>query len=214
MKIPKSILIKDTVSLFSNKYKYKVVLVCPLASWFRGNDLANVSAKLTELTDKGIVPSWAKVKLPDDVNFTKGIHDIVSSFDQGYDIRVEQPFINFYTNESPHVEKLCNLDPIRIKYISIPNKNNPELSPQSVIVKKLDFDYKIFMGRTRKNYRDFVTWAEGNKKVRLTPTVKSHLIKDRSWGGSYFYVKGEQTLTMVKLFLGSDIAKIDNVIKA
>lgn len=214
MKIPKSILIKDTLSLFSNKYKYKIVLVCPLASWFRGNDLENVKSKLAEVGRKGTVPSWAKVKIPDDITFTEQIVKLLAGFNNDYDLRIEQPFINFYTNNSAHIEQLANIDSLRVKYVSMPNKNNPELVAKSVIVKKLDFDYKIFMGRTRKNYADFVQWADGNKKVKLTPTVKKHLLKDRSWGGSYFYVKGEQTLTLVKLFLGSDIAKIDNVIKA
>lgn len=214
MKIAKSILIKDTLSLFSNKYKYKVVLVCPLAGWFRGNDLANVRTKLDELENKGICPAWAKLKLPDDVKFTNDILKTLQSFDQDYDLRIEQPFINFYTNEPGYVEQFANISPNRVKYVSMPNKNNPDLVAKSVIVKKLDFDYKIFMGRTRKSYADFVAWSDGNKKIKLTPTVKKHLLRDRSWGGSYFYVKGEQTLTLVKLFLGSDIAKIDNVIKA
>jgi len=214
VKIAKSILIKDTLSLFSNKYKYKVVLLCPLASWFRGNELTNVAERIEDLKNRGVHPQWTKLKLPDDIAFTKQILKTLESFGQNYDLRIEQPFINFYTNEPSYVEKFANISPERVKYVSMPNKNNPDLVAKSVIVKKLDFDYKIFMGRTRKNYADFVAWSEGNKKVKLTPTVKKHLLRDRSWGGSYFYVKGEQTLTLVKLFLGSDIAKIDNVIKA
>jgi hypothetical protein len=195
------------------KYKYKIVLVCPVANWFRGNDLENVITKLTAWEETGISPPWVKLKSVADADFCKRIHNTLCKFDN-YELRIEQPFINFYTNDTTHVEKLAAIDPERVKYVSLPNKNNPDLVSGAVIVKKLDYDYKVFMGRTRKNYNGFITWAETNAKVRLTPTAKKHLNRDSSWGGSYFYVKGDKTLTMVRVFLGSDIAKIDSVIKA
>ena len=195
------------------KYKYKIVLVCPVANWFRGNDLENVIDRLNELEATGVSPTWVKLRSDEDTVFCKNLHTTLSKFND-YELRVEQPFINFYTNDSKYIEQLAVVDEGRVKYVSLPNKNNPDLVAGSVIVKKLDYDYKIFMGRTRKNHNNFVTWAETNKKIRLTPTVKKHLNKDSSWGGGYFYVKGAQTLTMVRVFLGGDIAKIDSVIKA
>jgi hypothetical protein len=195
------------------KYKYKIVLVCPVANWFRGNDLNNVIVRLTELETTGVAPPWVKLRSNEDKQFCRDVYTTLNKFND-YELRVEHPLINFYTNNSSYIEQLSSIDPARIKYISLPNKNNPELEAGTVIVKKLDYDYKIFMGRTRKNYNNFVTWAESNKKIRLTPTVKKQLSRDTSWGGGYFYVKGEQTMTMVRVFLGSDIAKIDSVIKA
>ena len=133
---------------------------------------------------------------------------------QDYTIRIEHPWINFYTNDTKHVELLTALNPGQIKYVCIPNKANPSLQPRSVIVKTLDFGFKIHMGTTRQDYINFVNWSKNNSKIRLTRKSERDLSKAKSWGGSYFYVKDEKTLTMVKVFLGSDINRIEAVLKA
>lgn len=196
-----------------NKYKYKIVLVCPVASWFRGNDLAFVAGKLVDLADPKQHPAWLKFKTPEDLEFCKTLHNVMSTL-ADYELRIEHPLINVYTNVSVNLEKLAVIDPDRVKYISIPNKSNPELSNNTVIVKKLDYDYKIFLGKTKQNHTNFVEWSKNNKKIKLTPTAKRSLCRNTSWGGSYFYVQGEQTLTMVRMFVGGSIAKIESVIKA
>lgn len=196
-----------------NKYKYKIVLVCPVASWFRGNDLAFVASKLDELIDTGQHPPWLKIRTADDLEFCRTLHSAMSMLTD-YELRIEHPLINVYTNAPINLEKLAVIDPDRVKYISIPNKSNPELSNNTVIVKKLDYDYKIFLGKTKQNHTTFVEWSKNNKKIKLTPTAKRSLSRNTSWGGSYFYVKGEQTLTMVRMFVGDSIAKIETVIKA
>ena len=196
-----------------NKYKYKIVLVCPVASWFRGNDLAFVASKLIDLADPEQHPVWLKIKTTEDLGFCKTLHNVMSTL-ADYELRIEHPLINVYTNAPVNLEKLASIDPERVKYISIPNNANPELSNNTVIVKKLDYDYKIFLGKTKQNHTNFVEWSKNNKKIKLTPTAKRSLSRNTSWGGSYFYVKGEQTLTMVRMFVGESIAKIESVIKA
>ena len=196
-----------------NKYKYKIVLVCPVANWFRGNDLDNVSQKLLELDQSKPLPPWIKIRTADDKLFCCDLYKAMRSLTD-YELRVEHPLINVYTNNTNHVETLALVDSTRVKYISIPNKSNPDLITNSVIVKNLDYDYKIHMGRTRQEYSNFIQWATNNNKIRLPKKVIRDLTKTNSWGGSYFYVKGANTLTMVRVFLGSDIAKIESVIKA
>lgn len=213
MKIPKLIKIKDTVSLFSNKYKYKIVIVCPIASWFRGNDLDNVRDKLANLSLKSKIEPWIKIKTQEDIDFCHKLYKTISGL-KNYDLRIEQPLINLYTNEEAIIEELANLEPDRIKYISLPNKKNPELGDKIILVKRLDFDFKVHIGRTRRENSSFINWAENNDKIRLTGRAKKDLLRSASWGGSYFYVKGEKTLTMVKLFLNSEISKVESVIKA
>lgn len=193
-------------------YQYKVVLICPVASWFRGNDLAFVAVKLGQLGTSQ-TPPWLTLKTPGDKEYCFDLLAVFTQFDS-YDIRVEHPILNFYTNNSTHVEKLTALDPLRVKYVSMPNKQFPQLSKGTVIVKNLDFDYKVYLGRTRKPFVEFVVWALNNKKLRLTGKAKEDLTRTSSWGGSYFYVKGEQTLTMVKMFVGGEISKIETIIKA
>jgi hypothetical protein len=213
MKLPKSVIIKDTVKLFLKKYPYKVSLVCVGASWFRGNDLDFVKTRLDLLQQGKPSPGWFKPKSDEDSEFCFKLYEQMSTMTD-YTIRVEHPIINFYTSSTDVVEKISAIDESRVKYICIPNKNHPALDENCVIVKKLDFDYKVFMGRTRQSHKSFVDWANNNKKLRLTPTAKRVLSSSRSWGGSYFYVKDDKTMTMVKMFLGGDIAKIEQVIKA
>lgn len=213
MKIPKSIKIKDTVSLFSKKYKYKIVIVCPVASWYRGNQLDNVRDRLAKLSLSHTPAPWIKVKSQEDIDFCHKLYKAISKLTD-YDIRVEQPFINFYTNSESNIEILANVQPEKIKYVSLPNDKNPTLTDNTILVKRLNFDYKVHIGRTRRENSSFISWAENNTNIRLTKRAKKDLLRSSSWGGSYFYVKGEKTLTMVKLFLTSEITKVEQVIKA
>lgn len=213
MKLSKQIKIKDTTSLFMSKYQYKVVLVCPMAGAFRGNDLEYVKLALTNWKNGTYKPGWLRIKDPSEMDYCFVLCDELSNL-QDYTIRVEHPWINFYTNNAKDVEKLAGIDVQQVKYICMPSKNNPSLQPKTIIVKTLDFDYKVHMGKTRQDYSSFVNWATNNKKIRLTKRSTQDLSKSKSWGGSYFYVKDEKTLTMVKVFVGSDINKIESVLKA
>ena len=210
MKLPKSIQLKETVKLFANKYKYKIVLVCPAAGWFRGNRLDYVLEKL----DEGIFPPWMKIKGKVDIDYCYKLQNLMTTMSD-YELRIESPRINFYTNTATDIEKLANLDDSRVKFICLPNKNSPNLVENSVIVKNLDYKYKVYIGYTKQDYGNFVKWTESNpEKIRLTKSAKRDLLKNRTWGGSYFYVKDDKSLTVVRMFLGTVISKIDNVIKA
>jgi hypothetical protein len=212
MKLAKSIKTKDTTNLFMNKYCYKIAIICPIANWLRGGDIDFAESKLNELSDTNRPPVWLKLRDPDDEKYCRKLIEMLKSF-SGYEIRIEHPIINFYSNSKNEIEKLAGIDPSKIKYVVRPNPNNPELSKNTVIVKKLNYDYKIYLGKTTKPHDDFINWAENNSKIRLTGRTKDDLSRPRSWGGSYFYVKGEHTLTMVKMFIGSQISKIENIIK-
>lgn len=212
MKLAKSILIKDTVSLFSNKYQYKIVVVCPMATWFRNSDFSSVATRLEQLED-GQIPMWLKIKGPEDIEFAKKLSNVMSS-QKDFNLRVEHPYLNFYTNDAKSIERIAAVDPSRIRYISIPNKSNPGLQTNSVICKKIDFGYKVFLGKTTQNYSNFVEWAKTSGNVKLTKRAEKDLGKDRSYGGSYLYVKSDKALTMVKVYIGSSISKVESVIKA
>jgi hypothetical protein len=212
MKLAKSIQIKDTVSLFSNKYQYKIVVVCPLATWFRNSDFESVITRLEQL-DLGQKPMWAKIKGPEDIEFTRNLNAVMSG-QKDFNLRVEHPYLNFYTNDTKSIEQIAAVDPSRIRYISIPNKSNPGLQTNSVICKKIDFGYKVFLGKTTQNYSNFVEWAKTSSNVKLTKRAEKDLGKDRSYGGSYLYVKSDKALTMVKVYIGSSISKVESVIKA
>lgn len=207
MKLPASIQTKATTKLFHNKYKYKIVLISKVASWFRGNNLAHVK----------LLASHAQIQQgklsKDDLDFAIKILTALSGMDD-FVVRVENPFLNVYTNTDSNVLKLSKLDTNRVKFICLPAPNTETLlNEDSVIVKKLDFDYKITMGKTLNSFESFVNWTRDNPNIKISKKAIKELSRDYSFGGYYFYVKGEKNLTLVKIFLGSNIQSVSNCVK-
>lgn len=213
MKLPLSIQTKQTIRLFNGKYKYKIVLLSKAASWFRGNDHLTVVKKGLASADTNSV-SWVRKLTLGDKDYVLKLLTAMTAM-SGYSIRVESPYINFYTNNEADVGKLAKIDSTHVKYVSLPTPGSESLlDDKKVLVKNLDYAYKINMGRTRSNHSNFVVWCEDKKdRVRLTKTAKRNLSRDSAWGGYYFYVRDDKTLTMVKMFLGEGIGTIESVVK-
>jgi hypothetical protein len=211
MKLHRSIQTKQTTKLFNNKYKYKIVLVVKSAGWFRGCNFDYVNERLiNQPVEKD---PWVTKLTQDEVQYTSRLCETFKKLTD-YEIRVENPFISFYTNNDANVEKIAKIDLFRVKYVSLPKAGTESvLDNHKVIVKNLDFDYKITMGRTRQNFSDFVAWCEDKEKIRMPKRAKRDLSKNNCWGGSHFYVKDDKMLTMVKMFVGSYIHSVESVVK-
>jgi hypothetical protein len=208
MKLHPSIQTKETTRLFCQKYKYKIVLKTRAAGWFRGNSLDNVKVQLAEPKIMG------KMLTAIEQNYVLKLCLELKKLTD-YILRVESPLISVYTNNLTIVEKLAKVSHENVKYVSAPLAGSENLlEDKKIIVKRLDYAFKVTMGRTRQNYTDFLTWCEGKDKVRLPKRAKSQLAKEHSWGGYYFYVKDEKCLTMVKMFVGSDIQTVESVVKS
>ena len=213
MKLPLSIQTKQTIRLFNGKYKYKIVLLSKAASWFRGNDyLTTVKNGLASADTNST--SWVRKLTLADKNYVLKLFTAMTPMLE-YSIRVESPYINFYTNNENDVEKLAKINSENVKYISLPTPGSENLlDDKKVLVKNLNYSYKINMGRTRSNHSNFVLWCEDKiDRVRLPKTAKRNLSKDSAWGGYYFYVRDDKTLTMVKMFLGEGINSVESVVK-
>jgi hypothetical protein len=118
-----------------------------------------------------------------------------------------------YSNSESDINALAKIDNSKVKYISKPPNNTP-LEIGTVVMPKMDYDFRITMGKTVQNCGAFVQWAETNKKVKLTKSCIRDLSKDRSWGGTYFYITGDNNLLMARMHLGSSINKVERIIKA
>jgi hypothetical protein len=68
------------------------------------------------------------------------------------------------------------------------------------------------MGATKQDYSSFVEWAENHPKVKLTKSCRRDLIRGKSWGGTHFYVTGDNNLLMTKMHLGGTISKVQRII--
>jgi hypothetical protein len=204
---------KETRSLFLGTYQYKVVLICPVASLMRGGDFDGASKALDGWngTDKHAWSWQSRIKSTDDLEYCKLlIKDLKKLKD--FDIRIEQPSVNIYTNNIKDVDFLAKKYANTIKYISKPAVG-AELEEDSIFMPKMDFDYKITMGATRQEYTAFVDWASVNAKVKLTKSCIRDLTKNRSWGGTHFYITGNNNLLLAKMHLGSSISKVQRIIK-
>jgi hypothetical protein len=129
------------------------------------------------------------------------------------DIRVESPWITIYTNNKTHIATLAGLDNNKVKYISVP-PNNSTLATGTIIMPKMNYDFRITLGKTTQANIAFIDWATANKKVKLTKSCEKALTKSHSWGGTHFYITGNNTLLMAKMHLGGCIAKIESIVKA
>jgi hypothetical protein len=203
--------IKKTAKLFLNKYQYKVALKTAAAHWFRTEVFTKIEERLAD-PDNSIKKYIYNVKSLSDENglsYVKSIYSLLSAAND-YSIRVESPILSIYTNDMDLINRLADLNQNLTKYICVPAFN---LNPGEVFSRKLNFLYKVHFGITTQNYKNFVEWCENTNKVRITKKSKNLLSRDRSYLGGYFYVKDEKTLTMVKIFLGSTIKKIETIVK-
>jgi len=212
MKLNPKIPIKRTKKLFLDTYRYKVVIVSALASMFRGNDLDSVSKKLAYYrlnTNTKPVQYWSRHMSTDDIDLAEHILKLLSPMSD-YVLRVEAPFISAYTNNLEDIKKITDNLTDFVKYVSL---SENELEKGVVYLKKIDFDYKVTLGHIQTPQVPLVKWCDDNSKIRMPRTCKEQLV--RGWGCKqrYFYVKDDRSLIMVKMFLGSNIQRIERVVK-
>ena len=207
--------------MFRSTYQYKVVLVCAGAQWFRNNNMDSTLEHLKQIMIAGDTPSkqgspyyhlWRSgVKNQDDLDYAFKLQKILKSFKDIY-LRVESPWITVYTNEKSYIDKLIKIDPEKIKYVCTPPANTV-LDKNTVIMPNRNFDYKVTLGKTVGEHDSFIAWAEKSDKLKMTKSCKTALSKNKSWGGTHFYVSGENNLLMAKMHLGGSILKIERIIK-
>ena len=158
--------------------------------------------------------SWrtTTIKTQDELTYAFKLANVLNSLTD-LDVRVESPWISVYSNSKADIEALANIDHDKVKYISEPPENNV-LATNTVIMPKMDYEFRVTLGKTIQEHSAFISWAENNKKLKLTKSCIKDLSKSRSWGGTHFYVTGENNLLMVKMHLGGSLAKVERIIKA
>lgn len=202
------------------KYQYKLVLVCAGATWFRGGDWDSALDILKRIDlESGSVrgasiftPKKSFIKTKDELDYAFKLLEKLKTLDDIV-IRVESPWISVYSNSKSSIDAITKVDKSKVKYVCVPPENSV-LSNDTVIMPKINYDYRVTMGKTTQDHSTFVQWAEKNTKVKLTKACKRDLCKNMSWGGSYFYITGDNNLLMAKMHLGSSINKVERILKA
>jgi len=209
---------KTTRKLFRGTYQYKIVLVCAGASWFRNRDMDRIfeELKLVDLNqNQKKSSSWrvsGLIKTQDELDYAFNLASTLLAFTQ-YELRVESPWITIYSNNKKNIDKLVSLDPSKVKYVSRPDPN-VSLAQDTIVMPKMAYEFRITMGKTVQPNPAFVEWADSNKKCKLTKSCIRDLGKQHSWGGTHFYITGDNNLLMAKMHLGGAIAKIERIVKS
>ena len=208
---------KLTKKLFNGIYQYKIVLVCSGAHWFRSNNmdeiLRNLEKVKTKLADDPVDVyrnSRYAIRSQPDLDYALQLHHQLTLL-KNVDLRIETPWVTIYTNNKKDIDAIIQLDESKVKYVSMPPADSV-LEVDTIILPKINFDYRITLGKTTQDYPTFIAWAEASSKLKLTKACKKDLLKPRSWGGSYFYITGENNLLMAKMHLGGCISKVERII--
>jgi len=207
---------KTTNRLFRGAYQYKIVLVCAGASLFRSGNIGHALAELKKVNlseDNKTTAKWRTnyIKSQDDIDYNFKLASKLLDM-KDFEIRVESPWISIYTNDQANVDAILNLDADKVKYISVPPPTG--IAENTVVMPKINFDYRVTLGKTTNPNLAFIEWAKNSLKLRLTKSCIRDLSSTRSWGGTHFYVTGDNTLLMVKMHLGGCISKIERIVKA
>lgn len=204
---------KTTKKLFMGTYQYKIVLVCGGAGYFRSNNLDYALEKLNSVDIKTSQYQWQYgIKTQDDLDYGYSLHKALSNLDN-YTLRVESPWLSFYSNSHKDIDVISKIDRSKVKYICSP-AGGVGYDKNTIVMPKIDFDFKVTLGKTSSNYQSFVQWAENNSKIRLTKACIRDLNKEKSWGGTYFYITGEKNLLMAKMHLGGCINKVERIVRS
>jgi len=203
---------KKTNKLFLDLYRYKIVLISKLATTFRGRDIEDAAEKIAHWRENKTFPGWVYNGVASDLDRA---FNIVKAFQKvsDYKLMVSSPFLTFYTDKFDDFKQVSKELFDYIKYISMPEDNRPILEKNTVYLKRIDYDFKITITQRVPNNESFFKWCTGNDKIRMPRRCRDHIRRGWRSGDSYFYVKDAKTLSMVQMFLGSNIQRIDRVVK-
>jgi len=184
----------------------------PLATTFRGRDIEDAAEKIAHWRENKTFPGWVYNGVASDLDRA---YNIVKAFQKvsDYKLMVSSPFLTFYTDKFDDFKQVSKELFDYIKYISMPEDNRPILEKNTVYLKRIDYDFKITITQRVPNNESFFKWCTGNDKIRMPRRCRDHIRRGWRSGDSYFYVKDAKTLSMVQMFLGSNIQRIDQVIK-
>lgn len=203
---------KVTKRLFNGTYQYKIVLICAGASLFRSGDMTATLEQLKRIDLNRNQEQWTRsIKTREELEYCFELQAQLKKL-KNIDVRVESPWISVYSNSKSDIDAIAKINENNVKYISAPSSST--LENGTILLPKINFEFKVTLGKTSTEHSAFINWAESNDKVKLTKTCKRDLTKDRSWGGTYFYITGDKNLLLAKMHLGGSINKVERIIKA
>ena len=209
---------KETKKLFYNQYLYKAALHNPLATIFRDKNFTYARQQLDILQLK--YESGKKLQLNQHRKSVSVEQFVAAKFllaeldnRNDYQIRIECPRMSIYSNDKKWLKYLMS-KPLKFfefycpdqKYIHLLQKN-------TILVNDVNFKYKYKVTLNNKVDPNFYNWLVNNpSKVKVGETCLEGIKKGQYVRGFYLYITDEKILTLVNLMIGSQIARIDNIV--
>jgi len=210
----------ETTKLFYDQYLYKLIVTNPIVSIFREKNLTFAREQLDklqleyELNSSLLFSSYLRTIKLSEAEFTAAKILLAEfSMHKNYKLRVESPKVAIYSNNKVWIDTLLG-KPLAITEFCEPNKSNIKLLVKNNIVindKNFKYNYKITL--KDKVNEQFYNWLVTNpNKVKIGDVCLESIKRGNYVRGFYFYLKGEQTLSIVNLMIGAEIARIDNIV--
>ena len=212
----------ETTKLFYDQYLYKLTVVNPLASIFRGKNLTYARQQLDKLqlqyeTKSNLALYYAygarTINLSEQDFTAAKILLVEFNMHKDYTLRIENPRMAIYSNNKKWINMLLE-KPLITTEIWAPSSDNINLLiKNNIIITDENFDYNYKITLKEKVNTQFYDWLINNShKVKIGDTCLRCIKRGDYVRGFYFYLKGEKTLSIVNLMIGGEIARIDNIV--
>lgn len=210
---------KRTKKLFYDKYVYKVTVWTNLAEHFRGNDMSATTLYIQNIYDNMILKgenerSWGsrwntKNITLEQVQREVAFCHLISSL-ESYHVRVEGSHLSVYTNDEGFLDTASELykQPYALKEIWRPENDKIKefllSNPKKILRPEYSHKYKVTVNSI-PDAESFKQWASKLPKLKV-------MSKNNYVVGGYFYVADEKTLSLCRIFLGSRIRRVDEIL--
>lgn len=208
--------LKKTKKLFYDKYVYKIVVITPLASMFRGASIENTLAELDHFlrsmeyqgeTTKTVGSRWNSRNVTiQEVRRDLALVHLLSS-ESDYFVRVEGDLLSIYSSDENIIDTGSELYDGHVREVWRPENDKIKdfllSTPKQIIRAEYSHKYKVTVNGL-PDPSTFKQWAEKIPKLKI-------MAKNDYYIGGYFYVADQKTLSLCRIFLGDKIRRVDEL---
>ena len=223
--------VKDTTKIFYGKYLYKAVLHIPLAGVIRHDPHSKLTIEsLVDIRKSNYRKFYSNIKWNGrsdhirraqynevDIDQLKYWQRVLRENKNQLKHRIEEPWIQLYTNDEQLLYNLINSDKKSLLELYRPNNEDCKqiLQSNQIIVKKpTDYHYKIYLKEgyslsadLRNNLAQYFNSLGDD--IKLTNSVHYNLFLRKLWfTGGYFYAKDDKIVTFISLMAPGFISGI------
>ena len=216
---------KTTNRKFYNKWLYKITLRVPGTGVFRVHSLESIIDFCSSSSNPDDRPYSLFGKAWNNRESILELAELLVSYDPSiWAKRIEQDFIDFYTNDKGFYETLSDKFEESITHRFEPDTVSLDLLDQSqaIVCSKLPhnkYNYRVYllphkMNGDKEAKKKYVEWLKvQSPKITCTPAVEKWFIKtDWNWDRRYVLVEDDHTLLMLKLRNSEVVGRVYNYV--